>query len=442
MTNCQSSFDHLRRLGLSSTIRYSRRCIQPVFPDSINRDVVANISFPLIRTTKTLNLSDECPLEIGELSCDDPIELPVPSPDPRSKGQYTHLVFGVATTYSRLRDSRSTITHWLADSGAILICLLTDNIQDLLGLNLSALEDEYASSGVALKLVYKHNEHHTTEQSHMLLVRDMLAAAPAAHWLGILDDDTFFPSLHAMATILAAHDHTKPKYLGQLTEHAQLLPQGILGAFGGAGIFLSLALAHELEPHLDECLSDRGGDMQIMDCVHAHSTARLTRVDGLWQADLIGDSAGFYESGRRVLSMHHWKSWNWLPVAEMAAVTRVCGDCFLERFVFGSGGDQNKPTTVLNNGYSINVYDGSMGLPDLSRTEQTWDDWDGKDAWKDYEWSLGPLRPKVDKSMKKSYWLAAAWEDGKTGALVQVYLHREGEDGGDDEVVALVWQSS
>lgn len=211
------------------------------------------------------------------------------------------------------------------------------------------------------------------------------------HWLAILDDDTFSPSLHALSTTVATYDHTSPQYLGQLTESASLLSQGILGAFGGAGIFLSLPLALQVAPHLDSCSSSSssstrnaavvtGGDMLIMNCVHAHSAARLQRVEGLWQVDLVGDTAGFYESGlgfgakgkkttrRGVLSLHHWKSWHWNPVVDMAGITRVYGGgCFLERFVFLRGGaspsfsfareeEEEKvvAAAVANNGYSIN----------------------------------------------------------------------------------------
>lgn len=443
LATCESKFNHLRDLRLSENIKYTKRCIKPKSQGGGSRDSVATIDLPLITESKTLNLKEACPTVTEEFGCDQ-IELAVSPPPPTNQGQYAHLVFGVATTYSRLQDSKHVFAHWLAGSGATLVGLLTDPIEDSANLNLSALEHDYALSGVTLKPVHKHDPQDTTEQSHMLVIHDMLAAAPTAHWLGIFDDDTFIPSLHALSATLELHDHTKPQYLGQLTEHADFLQMGILGGFGGAGIFISLALAQELQPHLDGCRSDRGGDIQIMQCVHAHSTARLTRVAGLWQTDLMGDPAGFYESGRRVLSMHHWKSWNWLPAVDMAAVTRVCGECLLQRFVFGGGsgvGDNNNSSNsdtvaVLNNGYSINVYENGVGLPDLSRTELTWDNFGGGDAWMNYEWSLGPFRSRVET--KKSYLLATAYE-GEENALTQVYLRR-GDEGKEDEVIELVWQ--
>lgn len=453
--SCQpGSLKHLKNLRLSSNITYSRRYIKPTFPDGVDRDMITNISLPLITSTTNLNLRDPdaCSIYLSA-SPYEPIELPVPRPGPPTKGQYGHLIFGVATTFKCLVESMHTFAHWLKDSGATLVALVTDEPEALQALNFTNLEQDYQTAGYKIKLVTKHRATDTTEQSHMLLIDDMLTHANATgldpHWLGVLDDDTLFPSLHELSATLAQHDHTRPQYLGQLTENAVLLQLGVLSAFGGAGIFLSAALARDLQPHLDACRGDVGGDTQIMNCVHRHSATRLTRVDGLWQNDLPRNPSGFYESGRRVLSMHHWKSWYKLPAREMVAVANVCGDCFLQRFVFGSNldgedgrGDEETTSTatVLNNGFSINVYGAGVPLPDLSQTEQTWDDW-GRDPWEDYEWSLGPLREEMGEDEKKSYYLETVVA-GEEGDLMQVYVHRAGEENENDEVIELVWKPS
>lgn len=448
---CGAGLFHLRHLGLTKNIKYSRRCIKPIFPVDVDRDIITNVSSPLFINTTTVNLDDLCSTDFDSQPCE-ALELPVPKADPESHGQYAHLLFGAATSSKRLRDSKQSFGHWLADSGATLVCMITDKPKELLSLDFEALEAEFAASGMKLKLVGRQDVRHTPEQSHMMLIRNLLSysigSSAQTHWLGILDDDTFFPSLHALSSQLARHDHTRSQYLGALTENADALHQGILAAWGGAGIFLSLALAKEIEPHLDGCLNDRGGDMLIMACIHAHSHARLTPVEGLWQMGFMGDTAGMYESGRKMLSMHHWKSWHWLPVQEMAVVTHVCGDCFLERFIFPAPEDERPSkngnlksfsgksgATVLNVGYSINVY--SEDLPDLSRVEQTWD---GIDAWKQYEWSVGPFRPRLDRRKKKTWWLKTAFQ-GEKGELIQVYLHEGGQEGKDDEVIQLIWAS-
>ncbi|CAN8100901.1 unnamed protein product [Discula destructiva] len=453
-SSCNSELAHLKALGLSRNVTYSRRCISPVFPENVDRATVSHVHSTLLTDATVIDLEDLCSTDIKDLPCD-PLELAVPPPDPKSLGQYGHLLFGIATSSKRLRASKETFAHWLADSSATLICIITDKAKDLPSLDLEALEAEYAASGMKLKLFHKHDPHHSPEQSHMMVIKDMLSycsmTSTNPDWLGVLDDDTFIPSLHALSTELSRHDHTHSRYLGALTEDANAIRQGVLAAWGGAGIFMSLALAKEIEPHLDGCLGGRpGGDMLIMKCVHAHSSARLTVVEGLRQMDFFGDTAGFYESGRRALSMHHWKSWHWLPVREMAAITWICGDCFLERFVFSPPGTESTEghqgamgtpesdgVAVLNVGFSINLYTGDEGLPDLSKTEQTWD---GDNAWQNFEWSVGPLRAKVGKDRKKTWWLRTAL-NGRDGGLTQVYLHEGKAEGKDDEVIELVWQT-
>ncbi|KAG6367996.1 hypothetical protein INS49_002196 [Diaporthe citri] len=421
--SCAVELNHLKSLHLTDTIRHSRRCVRPLSSVDVDRDIVTNISSHLLTKKGTLDLSDACTIDVGALPCD-PLELPVPPAYPTNHGQFTHLTFGVATTFARLLESKSTFAHWLSDSGSTLVGLLTDDSEELGEMDPTALEEEYGAEGMNLILVPKHRSEHTTEQSHVMIIRDMLKHARATgketHWLGIIDDDTFFPSLHALASAFAQYDHTKPQYLGQLTESAHIVPIGILGGFGGAGIFLSWPLAQQLEPHLESCLED---------------FAKLKMVEGLYQMDIMGDTAGFYESSRRVLSLHHWKSWHWSPVDKMAAITKICGGCFLQRFAFLGNG--NEAFTILNNGYSINIYRADLEeIPDLSLTEQTWDG--GEDGA--YQWSLGPLRQKVDKGKKKSYWLEAVVA-GENGTLTQVYVHRGSRKPGEyDEVIELVWQ--
>ena len=294
--SCAAELSHLRSLDLTGTIRHSRRCVRPIFSVDVDRDVVANISSRLLTKKGTLDLSDACTINVDAIPCD-PLELVVPPAYPKSQGQFAHLTFGVATTFARLLESKFSFAHWLSDSGSTLIALLTDDLEELAHVDPTALEEEYRAKGMDLVLVAKHRSEHSTEQSHVMIIRDMLQHArergTETHWLGIIDDDTFFPSLYALASAFSNYDHTKPQYLGQLTESAHILPIGILGGFGGAGIFLSRPLAQILDPHLESCLKEfpgRGGDMQIMSCIYAHSFAKLTMVNGLYQVSSFNSS--------------------------------------------------------------------------------------------------------------------------------------------------------
>jgi len=40
---------------------------------------------------------------------------------------------------------------------------------------------------------------------------------------------------------------------------------------------------------------------------------------------MFDDMRGFFESGVEPLNLHHWKSWYYEPVLEMAKATAFCG---------------------------------------------------------------------------------------------------------------------
>lgn len=412
-------------LGLSKKFEYTRRCVKPVFSADIDRDVVSNLSQPLF--TQSLSVDLESCQSIEQIPCE-PLELTVPNPYP--KNSYKNFVFAVATSYERLGVSKSTFAHWMANTDALLIGLITDEEKpDSPKLDFPALEEDFKKSGVNLKLVKPHSPKHSWKHSHLMVILDMIEAATNdTQWLGILDDDTFVPHMLPLAETLKAYDHTKPAYIGALSESFQACRFG-MAAFGGAGIFISVPLAKELEPHLESCLSARGGDMQLMECIYKHSHAKLQTVPALHQQDMQGDLSGFFESGWRYLSLHHWKSWYKAPVEQMAKIVNICGECFLQRWVFGED-------TVLSNGYSIAKY--PKGLPDLNKMEATWNNADSGD----FDWSMGPLRAKVQKGDKKLYRLVDAVPT-ESGGLRQIFVFKgDKEKNENDEVIELVWDGS
>lgn len=317
--------DYLRQpeLRFTKTIRYTRRCIKPIHGE-VDRDAVANITDPLITGTATLDLTADC--SAIKLPPCEPLTLHVPPAYP--KQQYGHLLFGVASRYDRIEDSLPVFAHWLAGTGARLVVVAADADQPYNShLNLTALEEAYRKAGVQASIIPpslktglpRNGSEHLpkddgrpapVEQLHFMLIRDMLeAATEETQWLGVLDDDTFFPALYPLGRELARHDHTRPAWLGALADNFFSVRIWGFMAYGGAGVFLSVPLARQLEPRLEECVTTTsvpGGDGMLRDCVYAHTTTKLTLVDGLYQHDFRGDASGFFESGRRVLSLHHW----------------------------------------------------------------------------------------------------------------------------------------
>lgn len=424
---CPPELDHLRSLRLTDKILYSRRCIKPVISPTADRDRVANISAPLFPTTQELDLSTCAGAAVEP--CD---PLPLEVPPPYAERTYPELTFGIVTTADRLRDSLTPLSHWLSKSGAKLVVLLSDSTPAPDN-ERRALEHLFTARFIDATILNPPLPALTTSQNHFAIVRDLLRhATPRTRWLGILDDDTFFPSLAPLATELGRHDSSAPQYVGALSEDFRAVRNWGYMAFGGAGIFLSVPAARALDVHLDECLAgttrSAQGDGIIRDCVHRFTRARLAHVPGLHQQDMRGDVSGFFEAGLSPLSLHHWKSWYRHPVDEMALVARFCGACFLQRWRVGDD-------VVLTNGYSVALYPGG-GLDgiDLDRTEETWGDSGGA-----FEFSLGPLRPKMPRGAKRSHQLVHA-EEVTRRVLRQVYvLKGNSRDHEPDEVVELLW---
>lgn len=441
--SCFTQFDHLRRpeYRLTREIIYQKRCIRASPDEKLDRNVVAEIPGPLLGKGDLVRLQKRCSGRIQQ-GCY-AIELEVP-PSFR-KGDYSHILFGVATSYDRLNQSLPQFEIWLANSGARLLALITD--LDNQELNFTQMTTLYRSRGIELIMKKPWNKSIGVNEQHFAIIRSLIENSnPGTKWLAIIDDDTFFPSLFPLSQSLSKHDHTTSAYLGALSENFDQVKNHGFMAFGGAGTFLSLPQARFLNPLIDRCLAEDDlaqGDGLLKHCISSKTKTQLSIIPGLHQLDMTGDLSGFYESGIYPVSLHHWKSWHHAPVDKMAKIVEFCGGCFLQRFKFGSD-------TVLSNGYSIAVYSGGMKDIDLNKTEGTWG------GAQDFEWSLGPIRNPVDKSRKKIYQLIDSEKLGNN--LRQIYVHRadgessssgkmvQNKDGQDrvseprDEVVELLWE--
>lgn len=421
---CSPELEFLKRpeLGLTQEIVYSRRCVVPKYTTDIDRDAVIQLGGPLITDKTTLNLS-ECD-KISELPCD-PLEMPVSMSYP--KQTFEHFVFGVATYYDRMIEALPAFDHWLAGSGAPLVAVIVDHAEH----DLPALESLFAQHNIELKTVHG-DPKLTIDQNHFITLRPTAQAIrPETQWVGILDDDTFFPSLYALSEKFKEYDHTKEVWLGQLSEDFYSVRSWGFFAYGGAGAFLSVPLAKKLEPFQEQCLEEAAlpsGDGMLRDCVYYHSKTKLTLVPGLHQQDMRGDLSGFFEAGIKPLSLHHWKSWYEEPVPKIAQITRVCGDCLLQRYQFDDD-------TLFSNGYSIALYRKGVGGLNLDWMEATWNQ-----HGPEFDFSIGPLRPALKASEKRSYRLKdAEWlQDGR---LRQIYVYKADDKskGAKDEVVELLW---
>ncbi|KAH7333405.1 hypothetical protein BKA65DRAFT_527563 [Rhexocercosporidium sp. MPI-PUGE-AT-0058] len=206
-----------------------------------------------------------------------------------------------------------------------------------------------------------------------------------------------------------------------------------LSVAGGGGIFISVPLAEQLlkERIWETCtrLLNNEGDELLDSCLNKFTPFRPTFDPSLHQMDIYnGDGsspeAGYIESGRKLLSIHHWKTWYEFDVSLGAAVALATGnEGIFQRWLF----DGN---TVLTNGYSVVEYPqtggyGGITTQELAEVEYTWNEGDQEELWR-YVHMMGPLRPRKTSEKKRSARLVDAVEvivpEGR--AIRQTYVEK------------------
>lgn len=449
---CSADLEYLRReqYGLTAEVVYQKRCIRALLNDEVDRYTVENLTEPLVQTGDILQKRGDCrgwtvPTN-HNLTCRSHLEVAVPPAFPRQ--DYGHFLFGVATTFQRLNQSLPQFSHWLSHSGATLVAMMVDAKE--MGSKVDDLISKYRAQDINIILESPEDPSVTINKQHFAIILNLKRhITPGTKWVSIIDDDTFFPSLFSLSNTLRQYDPKTPVYLGGMSESVSAVESHGILAYGGAGVFLSVPLITEIYPFIHECLEEnkdkkgekkvKHGDKVLSNCIRTKTRTDFTVVPGLRQLDLHGDISGFYESGQLPISLHHWKSWHNAPVDKMAKVSDFCGGCFLQRWRLD--GD-----TILTNGFSIAVYQSQKGTEDipLDRIEGTWDGADNG------QWRLGPMRPALDGSQKKSYLLLDSERVGSS--LRQLYVHRdEAARGGwnkygrnsnehRDEIIELWWE--
>lgn len=454
--SCPSNIDWLDGLHLTYPIRYARRDIIVRPTPGLDRSSVTHIKEPLFPGFQTL--MDPASSESDTSYCKAPLVLEVPlfSDD---YADASHVIFGVSTTLERLEDSIPFFERWLSHTKGRLIAQVvgpddkTPSTQEM-----KRLESMMNQRGICATLVKPLHAKDTMPERYFALVKLAYEHRDDnTRWIGIFDDDTFVISMPQLLDMLNKHDDTTLQYLGALSEEWWTVGRYGLMGMGGAGVFLSVPLAGVLHENYQSCRDRSGagaGDIRIFECIEWHTDVKLTHITGLHQIDLHGDRSGLFESGRQLLTVHHWKEgwWdedgmrlvdsrpmNWFPMASMHLVASVCYTCFLQRWQFGND-------MVLSNGYSIATYPtGELGkFPKdmgLQKVEHTWltpavIEGSHNEGFDHY---LGPLRPGLELERDKiqyRYLDAVAIEGGVRQWYVRLGNITENRL---DELVELFW---
>lgn len=194
---------------------------------------------------------------------------------------------------------------------------------------------------------------------------------------------------------------------------------------------MSLPLAEILaSPEVyEKCIDSpkNQGDQIFNDCLNQFTDVKPIFDHGLNQMDINGSPDGYFESGRRMLTVHHWKSWFHVDVHVAGKVSKATGDegVFM-RWLFAGG-------VVLSNGFSIVEYADGIEETELEMVEKTWT---GKENR--FLHHIGPLRDELPEDKKRSYKLVET-HILKEG-MRQIYLHTAtGDEGGLNGVLELLW---
>ncbi|KAL3425531.1 hypothetical protein PVAG01_02322 [Phlyctema vagabunda] len=435
-SSLQLDLSHLANIDLTHKFTYSRRLIRVKKDRKARWKSLTQVNETLYQASQVQTL-DASNLTNVVVSASPPITITVPWPEKHTrftaKDSTASISIGVATSLRRLSESIDHWSHWLPNTGAYLHVLVPPDTHE----NTTVSEERLKELGIdanvtTSKLPYPH--------AYFSLLKHLYEnRRKETRWIAVFDDDTFVPSLQDLVSHLNRnYDASSQKLVGALSDNTvQINTWGII-TYGGGGIFISLPLAAYLtSPKVFDACMESGagqGDRILTDCLYDWSEVRPIFDSSLHQMDVKGDPSGYFESGRKLLTIHHWKSpdnFFSVDMPRVAQITKACGaECMLMRFQFADG-------VVLSNGYSIAMYGENVTRINFDAVEMTW----GGDR-SQFIHHIGPLRNVVALEEKRSLRMIATSVIDGVGIL-QTYSDRDSEHDTPGsfvhEVLELMW---
>lgn len=450
---CPSEAPWLDQIQIGRPFQYARRDIILRPNRHLSRKSVTKLDEALVPEFHNISQGDN---HLPPSTCLEPLRLEVPA-WPATYPDASHIIFGLSTSMARLEDSLVYFRRWMSFTKARVVIIVTGPDDSMPKYSdMRDMERRMRHMGMHVILVRPMKEEMSMEMRYFSLVKVLMKHRDeCTKWAVFMDDDTFFPSMRDLIDTLNEYDASKPLYLGAMSEEWWSVARYSLMGFGGAGVLLSLPLLELVDRHYQDCIDESGagaGDMRVYECIRWYSDTGLQHINGMFQIDLHGDRSGLFESGRKILSLHHWKEgwWDegqlgtprpgratWFPMDTMNLVADVCAECFLQRWQFGDD-------LLVSNGYTIATYpNGALSKFDthrgLEKVEETWIkpgviQGANNPGWDHY---LGVVRPPLELEHDKiQYRFLDAWKDD--GGVRQFY-HHFGVNGSFDTVMELFW---
>ncbi|KAK7956053.1 uncharacterized protein PG986_005275 [Apiospora aurea] len=422
------------RHGLNQDITFHARRIQPVFKTRQKRESMTVIrkkfgprhGFATVKVPAPAEEADHHELKRGSqqqqqqplspvVTGIDPtvLKLPLPGP-PELPGQVdaSPLLFGIATTYSRLVASNASLLHdwarWLTDgqgrsNGAELLLVLHRASTSEVGHVSAKLRElgidatvRSSSSGAGVGAVGGSSPDSDSTWRYLELVGQLSRRAQEISkeianggkkktsekkYLGLVDDDIFFPSMHRLRK-------------GRLDDDRG---GNVTMTYGGGAVFVTRPMADaiskmpcaqqpQLQPEQEagigggtppvpqaaaEAAAAKTGqwDERLYRCITAHHSSHLRIMPSLYTPDDdAGDGGdGDYESGLQPLTLHHYRQRHQKFAPSRAhLIASLAGEgSFLQRFLFRGDG------WVLVNGHSIAEYPDGVDIAPLSHASSS-----------------------------------------------------------------------
>ncbi|KAH8885327.1 glycosyltransferase family 31 protein [Thozetella sp. PMI_491] len=423
-----------QKYELQPKFEYTKRYLQ-ISRQDIQRKSVTKLSQKFLPgKAKVVNVGKTYKPE----TCPEPLNVPVTKSPYPSTANASDFIFGVSTTYKRFNNpATSSInewTYWLTDSqgnsngGKLILMLLDASDAELMDayerLTKVGIDVDVYQSDPTMEMAVRYLTLVPTLYNH--------PDRKGRKWIVTCDDDTFFPSFHALTERLEQYDHESPLYIGTFSEDVNNIDRHGSQAFGGAGVFLSVPLAKMVKENYESCKAEDKikeansgwgpqGDILLRKCIYENSETRLSLINDLWQLDLWGDPSGFYESGIKPLSLHHYRGGGWhiaLPW-HYTKIAHICGeDCTLQRF-------RTADDFVISTGFSVAQYPKGINF-DLNQFERTFTAAPEDKGW-NLDFKLGPQRQSLRGTGRKLSWDLQESTVNQDGTVTQVYVRKSGD---------------
>ncbi|GKT45669.1 uncharacterized protein ColSpa_05850 [Colletotrichum spaethianum] len=399
--------------------------------------------------------------------------LPVTKSPKPATVDASNLLFGVSTSYNRLTyDNDSLIGDWKrwltngrgSSNGATVVVTLHQTTSE----EAWEIYEKLHEVGIDATVVPLGKSVEKTSR-YLDMIAILLDTSEALaeqgrpkQYLGLIDDDIFFPTPGQLISRLSKFDTSSPYYIGLPSERPDWSVENDTAVtHGGSAIFLTppaaLIISHlPCRPTMGFTGNHTRWDNVLHDCVRDHTDIPFHILPSFYSPTdaLYNMQAATYDLGVSPLTLRHYRSRHGFSPSLAHLVTSICGEaCFLQRFHFGGN-------WVLANGNSITHYCGGFNVVPMESDAKLLGSMQyGQEA----EMPLGEgivlsevreTKEVVTWSGTRNVWNFLDAVVGERGEVWQAYVKRRGrsgfmngevedEDGdGDhlDSVIVLVWE--